>query len=50
MHNRVTVLDVDIELVERVAAESLEIFLDFHLDIMPCQIGTQLIAVSAELV
>jgi hypothetical protein len=42
--------DIDIELVERVAAECLEILLNLHLDVVPCQIGTQLVAVSAELV
>ena len=50
MHHRVTVRDIDIELVQRVAAKRLEILLNLHLDIMPCQIGTQLVAISPELV
>ena len=31
--------DVDIKLVERVAAQPLKVFLDFHLDVMACQIA-----------
>jgi hypothetical protein len=42
--------DIDIELVECVAAKRLEIFRDFYLDIVPSQIGTQLIAIGAEFI
>ena len=50
MHDRVAMRDIDIELVECVAAKPLEIFLNFYLDIVPCQIGTQLIAIGAEFI
>jgi len=39
MHHRVAVRDIKIELVERVTADCLEIFLNFYFNIMPCQIG-----------
>jgi hypothetical protein len=50
IHYRVAVTDVGIELVERVAAERLEILLNLHLDIVPRQIETQLVAISAEFI
>ena len=39
-----------VELVERVAAEILEVLLDLHRDVVPREIAVQLIAVSTELV
>jgi hypothetical protein len=50
MHDRVAMRDIDIELVECVAAKRFEIFLSFYLDIMPCQIGTQLVAIGTEFI
>ena len=42
--------DIDIELVERVAAEVLEVLLHLHFDIVPRQVALQLIAKGAELI
>jgi len=42
--------DVDIELVERVAAEILEILLHLHFDIVPREVGAELVAIGAEIV
>src|SRR6516164_9522249 len=50
VHHRVAMGDVDVELVERVAAETLEVLLNLHLDIMPRQVAAQLITVEAKLV
>src|ERR1700677_446898 len=50
MHNRVAMGNVDVELVERIAAEILETLLNLHGDVMPCQIAFEFDAVVAELV
>jgi hypothetical protein len=50
MHDRVAMGDVDVELVERIAAEILEVLLHLHGDIVPRQIAAQLIPVNPELV
>lgn len=50
VHHRVAMSDVDVEFVERVAAKPLEVLLNLYLDIMPCQVGAQLITVAAKLV
>ena len=50
MHDGVAMGDVDIELVERVAAEVLEILLHLHFDIVPREVGAKLIAIGTELV
>jgi hypothetical protein len=50
MRHGVTVGDIDIELIECVAAEVLEVLLHLHLDIVPRQIRSQLIAIDAELI
>ena len=39
MHHGVAMGDIDIELVERVAAKVLEVLLYLHLDIVPRKIG-----------
>ena len=50
MHHGVTVLDIDIELVEHAAPEILEVLLHLHFDIVPRQARSQLIAIGAELI
>src|SRR5690349_7274121 len=50
MHHRVAMRDIDVELVERVAAQPLEVFLDLHLDVVACQIDAQAVAVGPEFV
>jgi hypothetical protein len=50
MHHGVAVRDIDIELVERVAAEVLEVLLHLLFDIVPRQVRSQLIAIGAELI
>ena len=50
VNHGVAIVDVRIELIERVAAEILEIILDFHRDVVPREIAIQLFAVSKELV
>ena len=50
MHHGVAMGDIDIELVERVAAEILEILLHLHFDIVPREVGAQLVAIEAEFV
>ena len=42
--------DIDVELVERVAAEVFEVLLHLHFDIVPREVGAQLIAIGAELI
>jgi hypothetical protein len=39
MNHGVAMRDVDVELVERVAAEVLEVLLHLHFDIVPREIG-----------
>ena len=50
MHHGVTVRDIDIELLERVAADGYEVLLHLHFDIGPRQVRSQLIAIGAELI
>jgi hypothetical protein len=50
VHHGVAMRDIDIELVERVATEVLQVFLNLHRDTVPGQVDAQLIAVSPELV
>jgi hypothetical protein len=50
MHHGVAIRDIDIELVERVAAKVLEVLLHLHFDIVPREVGAQLFAISAELI
>ena len=50
MHHGVAMRDIDVELVERVAAEVLEVLLHLHFDIVPRQVRSQLIAIGAELI
>ena len=50
MHHAVAMGDIDIKLVERVAAEVFEVLLHLHFDIVPRQVGSQLIAIGAELI
>ena len=50
MHHRVAMGDINIQLVERVAAKPLEILLNLHRYIVPCQIMAQLVAVAAKFV
>ena len=50
MHYRVAMGDVDVELIERVAAKPFAVLLNFYLDIMPCQVDAQFITVEAKLV
>jgi hypothetical protein len=50
MHHGVAMGDVDIELVERVAAEVSEILLHLHFDIVPREVGAKLVAMGAEFV
>ena len=50
MHDGVAMGDVDVELVERVAAEVLEVLLHLHCDIVPREVMDELIAIGAELV
>jgi hypothetical protein len=50
MDHRIAMRDIDIKLVERVAAEVLEALLDLHRDVVPRQVAFELDAVSAELV
>ena len=49
MHDGVATRDVDVELIERVAAELLEVLLDFDLDIVTREIMPQRVAVRPEL-
>jgi hypothetical protein len=50
MNHGVAIGDIDVELVERVAAEVLEILLHLHFDIVPREISAELIAIDAKLV
>jgi hypothetical protein len=50
MHHRFALLDVLFQHAKRVAAERLEILLDFHLDVWRSQPPAQLVAISAELI
>ena len=50
MHDSVAMGDIDIELIERVAAEVLEILLHLHMDIVPFEIGAQQIAIGAKFI
>jgi len=50
MHNSVAVGDVDVELVERIAAEVLEVLLDLHRDVLPREVAVELIPIVAEFV
>ena len=50
MHNRVAMGDIDVELVECVAAEVLEVLLHLYRDIVPREVMDELIAVGVELV
>jgi hypothetical protein len=50
MHHGVAMGDVDIELVERVAAEVLEILLHLYFDVVPREVGAELVAIGAEFV
>lgn len=50
MHHRVAMGDIDIELVQRPAAEVVEVLLYLHLDIVAPQIAAQQIAITAEFV
>jgi hypothetical protein len=50
MHHRVATRDIDVELVERVAAEVLEILLHLHGDVGTRQIVDEFVSVGPELV
>ena len=50
MHDAIAMRDIDVELVERVAAEVLEVLLHLHFDVVPREVGAELIAIGAELV
>lgn len=50
MHDRFAALDVGFELHQGVAAERLEILLDFQLDVRPRQRTAQCVAIGAKLV
>jgi hypothetical protein len=45
MHDRVAMGDIDVELVEHIAAEVVEVLLHLHRDIMPRQIMDEQITV-----
>ena len=46
MHHGVAMGDIDIELVERLAAEVFEVLLYLHFDIGPCKIGAKQITID----
>ena len=50
MDDRLALVDIVFEHLQRVAAEGLEILLDFYLDVWPRQRLAQHIAIRAELV
>jgi hypothetical protein len=50
MHDRVAMGDMDVKLVEGVAAEVLELLLDLNGDIVPIEIVAKLIPIGSELV
>ena len=49
MHHSVAIGDVDVELVERIAAEVLEVLLHLHRDIVTRQILDQEVKIGPEL-
>jgi hypothetical protein len=50
MHDRVAMRDTGVELVQRIAAEVLEVFLHLHSDVLPREVMNEVIAVRAKLV
>jgi hypothetical protein len=50
VHHGIAMPDIDIELVERVAAEVFEVLLHLYFDIVPRQVRSQVIAIGAELI
>jgi hypothetical protein len=50
MQHRVAMRDIDIEFVERAAAEVYEVLLHLHFDIGAREVRSQLIAIGAELI
>ncbi|MGA2493178.1 MAG: hypothetical protein ABSF67_09535 [Roseiarcus sp.] len=50
MHDAVAMRDIDVEFVERVAAEVDKVLLHLHFDVGPREVGAELIAIGAELV
>ena len=48
MHHRFAMLDVFLELRQRVAAEGLKVLLDFDLDVGPRQHTAQCVAIPAD--
>ena len=50
MHDGVAMADIDVQLVQRVAAKALEVLLDFDLDVVALQVAREFVAVEAKFV